>query len=112
MGFKPGEIVAIVIALAVPIIGFAVLVSPGAVAAIYEFVLRADVMPFVFFGGAAIVFAVLSLAGLPPHQAEIPQAGSLTQNGSLKPGSIPPSPPVACFIASAIASSSLRRASA
>jgi membrane protein implicated in regulation of membrane protease activity len=60
MGFKPGEIVAIVIALAVPIIGFAVLVSPGAVAAIYDFVLRADVMPFVFFGGAAIVFAVLS----------------------------------------------------
>lgn len=60
MGFKPGEIVAIVIALAVPIIGFAVLLSPGAMAAIYSFVLRDDVMPFVFFGGAALVFGVLA----------------------------------------------------
>jgi hypothetical protein len=60
MGFKLGEIVAIVVALAVPIIAFAVLLSPGAMAAIYNFVLRADVMPFVFFGGAAVVFAFLA----------------------------------------------------
>ncbi|MDP3737775.1 MAG: hypothetical protein Q8R02_10315 [Hyphomonadaceae bacterium] len=60
MGFKPGEIVAIVIALGVPIVGFAVLISPGAMATIYNFVLRAEVMPFVFFGGAAVVFGFLA----------------------------------------------------
>jgi membrane protein implicated in regulation of membrane protease activity len=59
MGFKIGEIVAIVIALAIPIVGFAVLLWPGAMAAIYGFLLKPDVMPIAFFGGAAVLFGIL-----------------------------------------------------
>lgn len=60
MEFKASEILAIVIALAIPVTIFAVLLIPGAMAGVYGFVLRPDVRPFVFFGGAAIAFGVLA----------------------------------------------------
>ncbi len=60
MDFKPGEIIAIVVALAIPLGIFAVLLVPGAMAAVYGFVLQPEVRPLVFFGGAAIAFGVLA----------------------------------------------------
>ena len=60
MEFKAGEIIAIIVALAIPLTIFAVLLIPGAMAGLYGFVLRPDVRPFVFFGGALIAFGVLA----------------------------------------------------
>jgi hypothetical protein len=48
------------VALAIPLTIFAVLLIPGAMAGLYGFVLRPDVRPFVFFGGALVAFGVLA----------------------------------------------------
>lgn len=60
MEFKASEILAIVVALAIPLAIFAVLLVPGAMAAVYGFVLRPDVRPYIFFGGAVLAFGVLA----------------------------------------------------
>ena len=60
MDFKPGEIVAIVLALAIPIGVFAVLLTPGAVDAIFAFAMQKDRMPYVFYGGAVAAFLFLA----------------------------------------------------
>lgn len=60
MDLKPGEIIAIVLALAIPIVVFAVLLTPGAGDAVYAFVMRPDRMPYIFYGGAALTFGYLA----------------------------------------------------
>jgi hypothetical protein len=60
MELKPGEIIAIVLALAIPIGLFVVLLTPGAGEAIYYFVMQPDRMPYIFFGGAALAFGYLA----------------------------------------------------
>jgi hypothetical protein len=60
MDLKLGDIIAIVVAIAIPVIGFAVLIVPGAMGAVVAFVMQEDRMPYVFYGGALIVFAVLA----------------------------------------------------
>jgi len=61
MEFKASEILAIVVALAIPLAIFTALLIPGAVGGVYSFVLREDVRPYIFYGGAALVFGVLAL---------------------------------------------------
>jgi uncharacterized membrane protein YebE (DUF533 family) len=60
MDLKPGEIVAIVIALAIPITVFAVIFTPGALGAVLGFLLDARYRGWIFFGGAAVAFGVLA----------------------------------------------------
>lgn len=60
MEFKPGEIVAIVLALAIPIGLFVILLTPGAVDAIMGFVMQKDRMPYIFYGGAILAFSFLA----------------------------------------------------
>jgi hypothetical protein len=60
MDLKPGEITAIVLALAIPIGLFIVLLTPGAGEAIYYFIMQRDRMPYIFYGGAALTFGYLA----------------------------------------------------
>jgi hypothetical protein len=60
MELKPGEIIAIVLALAIPIGLFIVLLTPGAGEAIYYFIMQRDRMPYIFYGGAALTFVYLA----------------------------------------------------
>ena len=60
MEFKPADIAAIVLALAIPIGLFIVLLTPGAGEAIYYFIMQPDRMPVIFYGGAAITFGFLA----------------------------------------------------
>jgi uncharacterized membrane protein YebE (DUF533 family) len=60
MELKPGEIVAIVIALAIPITVFAVVLTPGALGAVLGFMLDERYRSWIFFGGAAVAFGVLA----------------------------------------------------
>lgn len=60
MGFKFGEIVAIIIALAVPTAIFAVALTPGGLQAFYALTLQPGWREVIFFGGAAVAFAVLA----------------------------------------------------
>ena len=60
MELKPGEIVAIVVALAIPITVFAVVFTPGALDAVLGLVLDARYRGWIFFGGAAVTFGVLA----------------------------------------------------
>ena len=60
MDLKFSDYVTIAIAVLIPIIGFAVLIVPGAMAAVYDFVMREDRRPYIFYGGAALVFGVLA----------------------------------------------------
>jgi hypothetical protein len=60
MELKPGEIVAIVIALAIPITIFAVVFTPGALDAVLGFVLDERYRSWIFFGGAAVAFGALA----------------------------------------------------
>lgn len=59
MEFKPLEIVAIVLALAIPVGAFALLFIPGGYNAAINFLMNPDVTPFVFYGAAGVVFLVL-----------------------------------------------------
>ena len=60
MELKPAEIIAIVLALAIPIGLFVILLTPGAGEAIYYFVMQPDRMPYIFYGGAALTFGYLA----------------------------------------------------
>jgi hypothetical protein len=60
MDLKPGEIVAIVVALAIPIAVFAVVFTPGALGVVLGVVLDERYRGWIFFGGAAVTFAVLA----------------------------------------------------
>ncbi|HEV7693440.1 MAG TPA: hypothetical protein VGO52_21585 [Hyphomonadaceae bacterium] len=60
MELKVGEIILIVLALAIPIGLFVILLTPGAGEAIYYFVMQRDRMPYIFFGGAALTFVYLA----------------------------------------------------
>jgi hypothetical protein len=60
MDLKPGEIVAIVVALAIPIAIFAVAFTPGALGAVYTLALQPGWREAIFFGGAALAFGVLA----------------------------------------------------
>ena len=60
MDLKLGEIVAIIVALAVPIAIFAVVFTPGGVGAFYSLTLQPGWREAIFFGGGAIAFAVLA----------------------------------------------------
>lgn len=60
MDLKFSDIVAIAVAIAIPVIGFAVLIVPGAMAGVVDFVMRPDRRPYIFYGGAAVVFAILA----------------------------------------------------
>jgi hypothetical protein len=60
MELKPGEIIAIVLALAIPIGLFVILLTPGAVDAVMGFVMQKDRMPYIFYGGAILAFLFLA----------------------------------------------------
>jgi hypothetical protein len=60
MELKPTEIAAIVIALAIPVGLFIVLLTPCAGEAVYSFIMQRDRMPYIFYGGAAIAFGFLA----------------------------------------------------
>ncbi len=60
MELKPGEIIAVVLALAIPVVVFAVVFIPGALGAVYAFALQPGWREAIFFGGAAIAFSVLA----------------------------------------------------
>ena len=60
MGFKFGEIVAIIIALAIPIAIFAIVFTPGGVGAFYRLALQPGWRETIFFGGAAVAFGFLA----------------------------------------------------
>jgi uncharacterized membrane protein YebE (DUF533 family) len=60
MELKPGEIAAIVIALAIPIAVFAVVFTPGALGAVLGFILDERYRGWIFFGGAAVAFGALA----------------------------------------------------
>lgn len=60
MELKPMEIVAIVVALAIPIAVFAVVFTPGALGAVMAFALQPGWREVIFFGGAAVVFVILA----------------------------------------------------
>ncbi len=59
MELKPLEIATIVLALAVPVGLFALLLIPGAGASVFAFAMERQNMPYVFGGAAACVTAVL-----------------------------------------------------
>jgi hypothetical protein len=60
MDLKFGDIVAIVAAIAIPVVVFGVLIVPGAMPAVLNFVLQEDRRPYIFYGAAALVFGVLA----------------------------------------------------
>ena len=60
MELKPGEIIAIVLALAIPIAVFAVVFTPGGLGAVYSLLLQPGWREAIFFGGAGLAFAVLA----------------------------------------------------
>jgi hypothetical protein len=61
MEFKPSEIVAIIIAFAIPIVGFAVVLTPGAFEAALNFIFGAGARTYVFGAAAFVVMCVLGL---------------------------------------------------
>jgi hypothetical protein len=80
MELKPGEIIAIVFALALPIAVFAVVFIPGGLNAVYNILLEPHIMPVAFFGGAGVAFGVFAWRiyrrirpkarpDAPPHEA-------------------------------------------
>lgn len=60
MDLKISDIITIAVAIAIPVIGFAVLIVPGAMAAVVDFVMQENRRPYIFYGGAAVVFGVLA----------------------------------------------------
>lgn len=59
MDFKRSELIAMAAAVIIPLVIFAVILTPGAVEAITLFLLTANNLPIVFGGAAAGVFCVL-----------------------------------------------------
>ena len=76
MDLKLSDIITIVIAIAIPVIGFTVLIIPGAMSSVVTFVMQEDRCPYIFYGGAAVVFAISRLPHLPAHPAATAQAGT------------------------------------
>lgn len=60
-GFSRAEIAAVVLGLAVPVVLFALLLIPGAMAAVIGFLTQRSVAPFAFGGAAAVVAAILAV---------------------------------------------------
>jgi hypothetical protein len=60
MEFKPSEIAIIIVALAIPIGGFSLLFIPGGLDGVFGFVMDPVLRPYVFYGGAVVVFAILA----------------------------------------------------
>ncbi|HEX5005491.1 MAG TPA: hypothetical protein VFV70_00170 [Hyphomonadaceae bacterium] len=60
MDLKISDIIAIVIAIAIPVAVFAVLLVPGATGAVLGFVLDEGRRPYIFYGGALLAFGVLA----------------------------------------------------
>lgn len=61
MDLKPVEIIGIVIALAIPIVGFAVVLTPGGFDAVLNFLFGASTRNYVFGAAAFGVMCVLAL---------------------------------------------------
>lgn len=60
MDLKFSDYVTIAVAILIPVIGFAVLIVPGAMSAVVDFVMREDRRPYIFYGGAVLAFGVLA----------------------------------------------------
>jgi hypothetical protein len=60
MDLKFSDYVTIAVAILIPVIGFAMLIVPGAMAAVVDFVMREDRRPYIFYGGAVLAFGVLA----------------------------------------------------
>ncbi|HVY88642.1 MAG TPA: hypothetical protein VG942_07225 [Hyphomonadaceae bacterium] len=79
MEFKPGEIVLIVLALAIPVGLFTLLLIPGAMDAVFAILQQDTIRPFFFFGGALVIFGVLAwriYGRIRPKQRPEPKAPS------------------------------------
>ena len=61
MEFRPVEIVGIVIAFAIPIIGFAVVLTPGGFDAVLAFIFGPTTRPYVFGVAALAVMGILGI---------------------------------------------------
>jgi hypothetical protein len=60
MDLKFSDYVTIAVAILIPVIGFGMLIVPGAMAGLFDFVLKEERRPYIFYGGAAVVFGVLA----------------------------------------------------
>jgi hypothetical protein len=60
MDLKFSDYVTISVAILIPVIGFAMLIVPGAMAGFFDFVMREERRPYIFYGGAALAFGVLA----------------------------------------------------
>lgn len=60
MDLKPGEIALLVAAIAVPAIFLILALTPGGLSFVGDFAMSPTNMPWVFFGGAALLFGVLA----------------------------------------------------
>ena len=61
MDFKPIEIITIIIAFAIPIVGFAVVLTPGGFDSVLNFIFGPATRPFVFGVAAFGVMCVLGI---------------------------------------------------
>jgi hypothetical protein len=60
MEFKPHEIALMIVAVAAPTIFLVLAFIPGGLNFIGDFAMNPVIMPWLFFGGAALVFCVLA----------------------------------------------------
>ncbi|MDP3492798.1 MAG: hypothetical protein Q8R82_06760 [Hyphomonadaceae bacterium] len=60
MEFKPHEIALIIAAVAIPLIFLVLGFIPGGLSFIGDFLMQSANMPWLFFGGAALLFIVLA----------------------------------------------------
>lgn len=60
MELKPHEIALMIAAVAIPVVFLVLAFTPGGLSFIGDFLLQSPNMPWVFFGGAALVFCVLA----------------------------------------------------
>jgi membrane protein implicated in regulation of membrane protease activity len=60
MDLKPHEIALMVAAVAIPLVFLILGFTPGGLSFIGDFLMQSPNMPWVFFGGAALVFCVLA----------------------------------------------------
>ena len=77
MDLKLGDIVAIVLAIGIPVVLFTLLIVPGAMGAVLGFLLQEDRRPYIFFGGALLAFGVLAwriYRRIRPAQRKKPEA--------------------------------------
>jgi hypothetical protein len=61
MDFKPAEIAGIIVAFLIPIVGFAVVLTPGGFDAVLNFLFGAGTRNYVFGAAAFVVMCVLGL---------------------------------------------------